>query len=114
VLSVVTQPDGDAFVRVRVTGEMDMATAGQVTTAVAQALRQRPGEVLIDLDAVSFLDSSGIRALLAAQLDGQTCGIMVRVVNPRGHVLRVLQITGVDGLLQSRPPADEDTPGLTA
>jgi anti-anti-sigma factor len=114
VLSVVTQPDRDAVVWVRVTGEIDMATAGQVTTAVAQALRGRPSEVLIDLGAVSFLDSSGIQALLAAQAGGETCGIVVRVVNPRGHILRVLEITGVHDLLQYHLPADGDTPGLTA
>jgi anti-anti-sigma factor len=114
VLSIVTQPDGDAVVRVRITGEIDMGTAGQVNTAVRQVLRMQPGEVLIDLGAVSFLDSSGIRALLIALQDGEGCAATVRVVNAREHVLRVLEITGVRALLEGLPPASGNTPRLTA
>ncbi|HEX8344318.1 MAG TPA: STAS domain-containing protein [Actinoplanes sp.] len=114
MLSIVTQPDGDAVVRIRVTGEIDMGTAGQLNIAVRQALRVRPSEVLIDLGAVSFLDSSGIRALLIARQDGEGCAATVRVVNAREHVLRVLEITGVRALLECLPPASGDTPRWTA
>jgi anti-sigma B factor antagonist len=114
VLSIVTQPDHDAVVRVRVGGELDMGTAGQVNTALRQALRERPGDVLIDLGPVSFLDSSGICALLIACQNGEGCAATVRVVNAGEQVLRVLEITGVRSLLEGVPPTDGDTPRRTA
>lgn len=58
--------NGDGTARLVITGEIDMANAEQIPAATEKALAEHPARILIDLAAVSFLDSSGIRNLLTA------------------------------------------------
>ncbi len=55
---------GDAEL-VRLTGEIDLANAGEIGQAIVDRITEA-GRVLIDLTAVSFLDSAGVRLLDAA------------------------------------------------
>ena len=90
----------------RFTGEIDRVTAVQVQSAVLGVLRQDPPrEVLLDLGAVSFLDSSGIRALLTCQKRAGQGGVVVEV--SRAHDI-VRQVFGITGLLEVFNVADGD------
>ena len=80
--------------------EVDMETAPHITDAVRAALAARPREVHVDLAAVTFLDSEGIRTLLQARNDAAEQGVVLRVVNAHPRVVEVLAITGVLDLLQ--------------
>ena len=84
---------------VRVVGELDMATAEELTDAIA-AWPERVERCVIDLSRCSFLDSSGIRALLMCQreLDGGNGTMQLIGVAP--HVERVLRIAGVHEVLE--------------
>jgi len=55
----------------RLTGELDVATAPQLTDALEPALR-RGGDVTLDLSDLSFMDSTGLQVLIgsAISLDG--------------------------------------------
>ena len=79
----------------RVTGELDMATADEL---VAFLKGTGDGPVLLDFSGVSFMDSSGLRAVLdaARSIEG---GIVL--LHPSEQVRRVLDIsipTGAPGL----------------
>ncbi|HZN17968.1 MAG TPA: STAS domain-containing protein [Micromonosporaceae bacterium] len=87
---------GDGTVRLSVGGEVDMCTAAQLASALADALAEpQLAHLVVDLHRVSFLDSTGIATLLAAlrQADGNSVGFAV--VNCGDMVRRVLEITGV-------------------
>lgn len=87
---------GDGTARLSVSGEVDMATAGQLSTALADALGEpRMTRLVVDLDQVTFLDSTGVAALLAARRQADGSGIGFVVANCRDMVRRVLEITGV-------------------
>jgi anti-anti-sigma factor len=90
---------------VRVVGELDMATAEELTDAVA-AWPQPVSRCVVDLSECRFIDSSGIRALLMCQrgLDGG--GGQVELTGVSAHVDRVLRIAGVHQML--RIAADDD------
>ncbi|HEX2359262.1 MAG TPA: STAS domain-containing protein [Solirubrobacterales bacterium] len=98
-----------------VIGELDLATADQLETALRELATEVHG-VVVDLSSCSFVDSSGLRAILvAAKLfegrdrdgaapdrDGAapagrraTRGCLV-IAAPRPSVQRVLEISGVD------------------
>jgi anti-sigma B factor antagonist len=51
---------------IRVTGELDLATSPQLREVCARKQRAGVGVILIDLAQVSFIDSTGLHALLAA------------------------------------------------
>lgn len=87
----------------RLEGELDMATAGSLTELLLAASGDDTPLVL-DLSGVSFMDSSGLRALLeGAGLPNE--GVPVVVKDPSPQVRRVLEITIPDGVpgLEIRP-----------
>lgn len=90
----------DTFRRVKLSGRLDIpgteAISIKFTNLVASASRR----VVVDLTAVSFLASIGIRELIssakALQLRG---GRMVLFVGDNAAVSKTLQVTGIDALI---------------
>ncbi|BCB92039.1 hypothetical protein Psuf_093520 [Phytohabitans suffuscus] len=67
----------DADVRLVLSGEIDVATVGQVRDAViALLVREKPPAIVLDFENVSFIDSTGIGELVrchrAAAVSGST------------------------------------------
>ncbi|SDM17293.1 STAS domain-containing protein [Allokutzneria albata] len=76
---------------VTVAGEIDIATAPRLRTALLAECGDHD-ELVVDLAGVSHLDCAGVGALLAARA---AVG-RLRLVGAHGIVLRVLEILGVD------------------
>ncbi len=84
---------GDALV-VGVSGELDIATAPVLSSAVAEALGvDTASHLILDLLEVTFLDSSGVGALVAIQKDNPD--LDVALVIGGGIVAKVVEITGL-------------------
>ena len=85
---------------VRVMGEVDLATAPALEEALLGVCDDRMGAVIVDLTGCTFLDSSGIRALLGTRdrLERSNRRLALALSTPA--VLRVLQITGLDELFE--------------
>jgi anti-anti-sigma factor len=92
-------------VRIRVRGEIDLAVADNLQKWISEAIGATPGvsEAVVDLAAVTFLDSTGIRALVLAQRDARENGVPMRISGARGRVEMVLKLTGVFELLTAGP-----------
>jgi anti-anti-sigma factor len=60
-----TDSDGDALI-VRASGELDVAGAPAFDQELRRALASHASAVRVDLSELSFIDSSGLRALIAA------------------------------------------------
>ncbi len=69
---------------------------------LACATTVEPTPVVVDLTAVDFFGSSGINVLVQAQRQCQTRWIPLRVVATSRAVLRTLQISGLDTVLDIR------------
>jgi anti-anti-sigma factor len=82
---------------VAVFGELDLATVGKVEEALAKAIAA-PGEVVIDLRACGFVDSTGIAAIVktALRLDEQNRRLLVKGVKER--VMRTLDLSGITAM----------------
>ena len=103
--SISAQPGPGGIVRLVLAGEVDLATAERIPEATEKALTSaQPAEVLIDLAAVTFLDSTGMRNLLTAQRLAADSGVPLRVVGARGGVERVLTMTGLLDVLGGHDP----------
>jgi anti-anti-sigma factor len=81
----------------RLVGELDMSSAQELEEALGSAI-ERGGPVLIDLGEVTFMDSTGISALLKAAyaLRGRGCLILH---GEQENVRRVLDLVRLDGSL---------------
>ncbi len=86
---------------VTVTGELDLATAGQLWTEL-EPLITADALVVLDGTEMTFLDSSGLRVLLLAGKRATENGAVFRLVAPQAAVQRVLDLSGAAGHLDSR------------
>ncbi len=76
----------------RVTGELDIATAPQLAEMLGRA-EQRCQRVVLDLRQVTFMDSAGVHVILNASLRANAAGRRLVLVRGPAHVDRVLDLT---------------------
>jgi anti-anti-sigma factor len=86
----------DGATVVVVSGELDLASAPKLRSALADAT----GSVRVDLGAVTFLDSSAISVLVEAQqrLDAAGGGLVLHSL--AGQTRHVLEIAGLEDFFQ--------------
>jgi anti-anti-sigma factor len=96
-LALDIHADGDGQVLITADGEIDLHTEPLLSEALCTALAHDSAHtVLVDLAAVTFLDSTGIHALVKAHRAAIDTNRTVRLCNPRPLVTRVLRITGLE------------------
>lgn len=93
----VTPQEGRA--RYALKGELDMAAGEPLVRRVTELAATAPGPIEIDMSEVSFIDSSGIRALLRLHEAAVSSGRAMRVCNLSPDVRRLLDMIGVTELL---------------
>jgi anti-sigma B factor antagonist len=95
---------------IRVQGDLDVISAPKLKEAVDGALVDGARNLVIDCRAVDFVDSSGLRVFLHAhQRSHEHCGI-VTVRCPSPFMNHLLQITGLDAVLQIDGTPEPDAP----
>jgi len=105
--NIEVSEDGAEIAVVSVAGEIDIDNAHSLRSVVSVAAGwNETSRVVVDLSAVTLMDSSGISALLLCHRDCQASGIGFEAVGAQGGPLKVLELTGVLELLSARP-ADE-------
>ncbi|HNI36247.1 MAG TPA: STAS domain-containing protein [Microthrixaceae bacterium] len=95
----VDSGSNDTGNRLVVEGDLDIAVMDALTELIDAA--PQGSTVEVDLRAVSFMDSTGLRALL----QGRATGREMVLVNPRPEVRRVLEIAEVVDLFTIRTSA---------
>jgi anti-sigma B factor antagonist len=92
--------------------EIDVTNSEVAFGLLVAALTPGVHLVIADLTATSFCDTSGIRALAHAQEQIEARNARLRLaIPPGGSVHRVLELTGVIGLLDVYPGLDEAVSG---
>jgi anti-sigma B factor antagonist len=84
---------------VHLSGEVDLATCPQLRDVLAGLIDGGIYHLVVDLEQVSFLDSSGIGVLMGAHRRIREHGGSLRLTAPSAHVRRVLELTGVTTVL---------------
>jgi anti-sigma B factor antagonist len=89
-------------------GEIDLASVPDAEARIAAAERDDPAQLVIDLRRVTFMDSSGLRVLLAAHYRAEENGRGFALVRGSESVDRLVKVTGLAGRLRllDQPPAD--------
>jgi len=90
--------DGDRVV-LALRGEVDLQRRDEVADTAITYLAAKP--VVLDLSKVTFIDSSGLGALIRARQAATRLGQSFSIRGATGPVARVLAITGLDELLAS-------------
>jgi anti-sigma B factor antagonist len=99
LFSVATRIDNHGCAVLTVVGEVDMATAPQLRAACVAALEGGANGLVLDMSGVSFLDASGLGALVGVFQRARAAGASVTLaaVQPRAHA--AFELTNLTHLL---------------
>jgi anti-sigma B factor antagonist len=92
---------------VAIRGEVELATAPELTAALDQAIRRTSGPFVVDLAAVDFLDSCGISCLVRARARLARDDRPLALICPPSQPRRTLELTGVDELVPIHDSREE-------
>lgn len=105
----VSRPDPSTAL-VKVGGEIDVATTPQLRSTLHDlADDESVMTVVVDLDGVDFIDSSGLGVLIGCsrRLRARGDGRDLKLVCSRVNLLRVFEITGLDAVFPMHPSVPE-------
>lgn len=101
-ITVKRPSDASDAATVHVSGEMDIVGSPDVLEAIHLVYAGGCDHVAVDLRDVTFLDSTGISALIAGRKEADRRGGRLQIVNVPDTPRRTLEITGVLDLLTGR------------
>lgn len=95
-LDIVERDDDSGRAVLTVTGSVDLASRGRLLEAGHAALR-REGCVglVLDLEEVQFVDSTGVGAFVELATEAEDQGATFEIRNPSARVQRLLEVTGL-------------------
>jgi anti-sigma B factor antagonist len=97
-LGVQLQQEGERVV-VRAWGELDLSSAREFEVKLRQAIRESSFGVILDLGAVTFIDSTGLRVLISAATLSHATRRELILLRGSAQVLQVIETSGVEDLL---------------
>ncbi|HEU0304222.1 MAG TPA: STAS domain-containing protein [Gaiellaceae bacterium] len=92
---------------VTLAGELDAFDAPQLRSSLAALVEDAPHLVVLDLTAVTFLDSTILGTIVGLLRRLREAGGELRVVLPDSTARRVFEITGLDSALDVRASREE-------
>jgi len=91
---------GQDSVHLMLTGDIDVSNADQVLACAYRQLdKPQVTQLTVDLEQITFIDSSGLHTLVRSRRYADDLGKTFRITGHRGHVATVIEITGLTGYL---------------
>jgi anti-anti-sigma factor len=87
---------GDGKATVRVTGELDIATADQAYAYLRDVVDSQAGPVTMNLAELTFCDAAGLGVLARVAGYAKRSGRSLKLTAARPSLLRIMRITGMD------------------
>jgi anti-sigma B factor antagonist len=110
----ITRESERGYPIVAVSGEVDVYSAPMLRDELTQLLAGGATSVVVDLTDVSFLDSTGLGALVSARTAAGQAGGSLPVVCTHERILKLFTITGLDGVFQIHSTVADALAGLPA
>lgn len=102
----VSMTERDDVVIVTVAGEVDVYTAPQLRSALEERLAAGQNKIVVDLQGVAFIDSTGLGVLVGQLKALRRVEGTMRIVCAHERILRLLAITGLDQILPLHDSVD--------
>jgi anti-sigma B factor antagonist len=77
-----------------VDGELDASGTDWLGACVSAVLQRHPTSIAVDAQALSYMDSSGLRSMLIARAVAEEAGVPFRITRPSPAVRRMVDCTG--------------------
>jgi anti-sigma B factor antagonist len=99
-----TRRGGHVVVALR--GELDVATSGAVTNRLLELIAAGEVGLVVDLEKVQFMDSSGVSALVVGHNAARANGAEMLVVCSDRGLLKLFEVSQLDKLLTIYPSVE--------
>ena len=87
----------------RVFGDVDVATAPRLRERLVSTITSGRSQVVLDLEEVGFLDSTGLGVIIGVLKRARTHGGDLRLVATKANLVALFQLTGLDRTLPLAP-----------
>jgi anti-sigma B factor antagonist len=92
-----------------VKGEVDVYTAPRLREKLVELVSEGHRKVVVDLEEVDFLDSTGLGVLVGGLKRLRSHGGDLMLVSTQGRILKVFEITGLTGVFRISSSVEEAT-----
>ena len=86
----------DDVCEIKLSGEIDVYTAPKLKEEIITLIEGGCSNVIVDLQGVAFIDSSGLGVLVSALRRARERDGVVRIICTRENILKIFRITGLD------------------
>lgn len=107
-MEMETRVEGEAAV-VSCTGRLNMVAAPRLKSQVDEAIAGGTTKIVVDLSGTSFIDSSGLGALVSGLKAARQAGGDLRLAGAGEQVRTVLSLTNLDRVLRSHATVGDAT-----
>jgi len=91
------------YLKIKLRGEIDHHSAVAVRTAIDDMIRsKRPAELVIDMSAVDFMDSSGLGLIMGRYNTMKEIGGQVAVLDPTPATEKIMNLAGMERIIKIR------------
>lgn len=106
LLRITTVSDGNDW-EVSLSGELDLSSAGQLDTTIAELCADGAERIVIEMAELHFMDSTGLRSVLvgAELCEVNNCELLIGGTSLQ--VERLFSVSGVEGELPRRAQAGD-------
>lgn len=113
-LELAVDADNPEFTLLTIEGEVDVYSAPLLREKLVELADSGAARVVVDLEPVEFLDSTGLGVLVAAlnrfrRQDGD-----IELICSQARILRVFEITGLNKVFTIHPSLDDASAGAPA
>jgi anti-sigma B factor antagonist len=95
----IPEPAGAGYTIVELAGEVDATNSDELYGVLESAVLGLPRLLVVDLSALTFMDSTALRMLLRSSRELDQQGGVLALASPQLPVARVLQLTRADQLI---------------
>ncbi|MQA99683.1 MAG: anti-sigma factor antagonist [Actinobacteria bacterium] len=104
--------DAQGYKVLRPSGDLDVYTVGSLRDAIGSMIDQKTTKVVVDLDGVPFMDSSGLGALMGGVRRLREAGGDLAIACTREQHLKLFTITGFGEGVSIAPTVEEAAKGF--
>ncbi len=97
----------NGWVAIEVEGEVDLATVSELEDAIRSVQEGGDSHLVVDLTASSFMDSTGLKALVMASRSFDSAGRQFAIAVSGGPVSRLLDLSGVNNAIRTVESVEE-------
>jgi anti-sigma B factor antagonist len=97
----------ESWIVLEVKGEVDVHSAPELLKRVSKVLDSGNKSVVIDLNGLAFIDSTGLGALVAARNQSTEADATLRLVCNSERILKLFRITGLQDVFDIYPGVGE-------